>query len=199
MNSPIVRLTVLILFFGASGAGWAVSGGESNREEVHFTAYPEQLTGTFTGGFGEQSCHSCHFDYDLNPSGGKLKVLGIPDAVEAGQVYPIEVILVRENLGKAGFQLTARFVDGSQAGEFEIFEDARLTTTFSTPDSIDYIQHSEAGSEPVEKERNRWVINWKAPRVISDSIYFNIAANAANGDQSEFGDWIYVSELKTGF
>lgn len=199
MHSSVARLTALILAFGVSGAGWSLSGGVPNSEKVHLAAYPEQLTGTFTGGFGEQTCHSCHFDYDLNPAGGKLEVLGIPDKVEPGQTYPIEVILIREDLGKAGFQLTARFANGSQAGEFEIFEDARLTTTFSTPDSINYIQHSEAGSEPVEKGSNRWVINWKAPRVLSDSIYFNIAANAANGDQSEFGDWIYVMELSTGY
>ncbi len=49
----------------------------------------------------------------------------------------------------------------------------------------------------MEDGLNNWTVKWKAPEVISDSIYFNISANAANGDQSEFGDWIYVREFKT--
>jgi len=37
------------------------------------TAYPEHLDGPLTGGFGENSCHSCHFDYDINPEEGSFR------------------------------------------------------------------------------------------------------------------------------
>lgn len=63
------------------------------------------------------------------------------------------------------------------------------------PDSLQYIQHSPKGTEILTDNSARWIVRWKAPNSISDSIIFNITANAANGDESEFGDWIYVKEI----
>lgn len=160
----------------------------------HYDDYPEHLSGTFTGGFNEQTCHSCHFDYDLNNGEGRFLVSGIPNKILPDKTYEFELIIERENLGKAGFQLSSRVRDGSQAGVFEISENERLMFTEQVPDSLQYLQHSTSGTVPTETGKNRWVVKWHAPEFIEDSIYFNIAANAANGDQSEFGDWIYVKE-----
>lgn len=157
--------------------------------------YPEHLTGAFTGGFGEKTCHSCHFDYDLNWGEGSLSISGVPDNTEAGTWYVIEIEVERPGLGKAGFQLSSRFPNGSQAGHFEISDNERLMLTKHIPDSLQYVQHSEKGTAVTKKNASQWAVMWKAPSSIPESIIFNISANAANGDESEFGDWIYIQEL----
>lgn len=175
-------------------AGFFISLGEPadiTQKEV----YPEHLVGAFTGGFGEETCHSCHFDYDLNWKEGELRVQGIPESVEAGKSYEIELIITRADMGKSGFQMTSRFKNGRQAGSFYIKENERVMFTKQVPDSLEYLQHSVKGTEPVKEGKNIWAVIWKAPMSVGDSIYFNIASNAANGDQSEFGDWIYGKEF----
>lgn len=167
--------------------------------EPNSTAYPEHLTGAFTGGFGEETCRNCHFDYDLNPDGGELKVSGLESNFKPGDTVEITLEVSREELGKAGFQLSARFADGQQAGTFILDDNSRVMFTSSAPDSIQYVQHSAEGVEPIGNGMNKWAIQWKPPDQKPSPIIFNIAANAGNGDQSEFGDFIYAEEIKVNF
>lgn len=163
--------------------------------EILSKTYPEHLVGAFTGGFGEETCHSCHFDYDLNWDEGSLTVNGIPEKIEVGKQYEIEIQVEREGLGKAGFQMSARYPDGRQAGSFQVSGNQRIMFTKQVPDSLQFIQHSKIGTQLSDDNQNRWIILWQAPEFLADSIYFNIASNAANGDQSEFGDWIFKKEF----
>ncbi|MEX2572937.1 MAG: choice-of-anchor V domain-containing protein [Balneolaceae bacterium] len=177
-----------------NASGYPVEDRSPAAGTLHSAGYPEQLDGPYTGGYGEQTCHTCHFDYDLNKKAGSLEVEGLGETYSPGEQIRISVTVQREHLGKAGFQLTARFADGSQAGHFDT-PGERLAFTPATDDNIDYLQHSEAGTEPVSGNLARWTFKWTAPDTGAGSIIFNIAANAANGDQSEFGDWIYVKEI----
>lgn len=163
------------------------------RKEI---SYPEHLTGAFTGGFGEETCRSCHFDYDLNPEEGSLSITGIPKRISEKERIDIEITVERETLGAAGFQFSARYPDGSQAGSFDIAGNNRIMFSTSVPDSLEYVQHSASGTEPMEENSNSWKLIWKTPESISQPVIFNIAANSANGDQSEFGDFIYAREIK---
>ena len=157
---------------------------------------PEHLDGPFTGGFGELTCHSCHFDYDLNREEGSLTIAGINDTFKAGKNYKLTVTVESEHLEIGGFQMTARFEDGSQAGEF-LWDDNRLMLTPSISDKIQYLQHSDVGTSPTGERKVSWSFNWLAPDDKSKTVIFNIAANAGNYDDSAFGDWIYVKELAT--
>lgn len=159
-------------------------------------AYPEHLTGTFTGGFGEETCRSCHFDYDLNPDEGNLSVLGIPDQISGGEKVDITVVVKREELGRAGFQLSARYESGRQAGSFETGDNKRIIFSEAVPDTLQYVQHSRNGSTVGDDGKNSWTITWEAPGSLKEPVIFNVSANAANGDQSEFGDFIYAEEIK---
>jgi len=50
----------------------------------------------------------------------------------------------------------------------------------------------------VENEsRARWQIVWTAPDDTSGEVIFNLAANAANGDVSAFGDLIFTREAES--
>lgn len=195
MLSPIHKLILIPALI--LGAGFIWSAGESHDSYTGME-YPEHLAGPFTGGFGEETCHSCHFDYDVNWGEGSFSVSGIPETVQSKKTYEIEILIERDDLGKAGFQFSARFANGTQAGRFAISENNRLMFTKEVPDSLQYVQHAIEGTEPVKEGMNRWQVEWESPASITDSVYFNIAANAANGDQSEFGDWIYVKEFVAG-
>lgn len=156
-------------------------------------AYPEQLPGKYTGGFGEESCHSCHFDYSLNPEEGSLSIEGIPSSYDPGKTYTFTIEVSRKDLGKAGFQLTARYADSSQAGSFSE-ESNRIEFTNSTG-GVQYVQHSPEGTEPNESDTSTWSLKWAAPEQSKGNIIFNLATNAANGDASEFGDFIFTREI----
>lgn len=158
---------------------------------------PDHLDGPFTGGFGELTCHTCHFDYDLNMEGGNLTTEGIPDQYEAGELYNITIGIQSEQLEIGGFQLTARFLKtGEQAGSFSWTGDRlRLTPESSVGDSIQYIQHSMEGTSPTGNRTLEWSFTWIAPETAGEPVLFNIASNAGNYDDSSFGDRIYVKEF----
>lgn len=164
----------------------SVQGNSVNR-------YPEHLTGAFTGGFGEETCRSCHFDYPLNYKEGTLQVEGFPGSYERGQSYTIRIHVKRPDLAKAGFQLSARFSDGRQAGTLSPQSD-RTQFTETTPDSIQYLQHSAKGTELNGETSSEWQLKWIAPQKLG-IVYINLAANASNGDASEFGDYILTDSL----
>ncbi len=170
---------------------------EKNTANFHRTSFninPEHLDGPFTGGFGEETCHSCHFDYDLNQEGGSLNVKGLEEPYQPGSTYEVTVLVESEHLEIGGFQMTSRFEDGSQAGKFD-WESERLTFTPSIHDEVQYLQHSRDGTTPTAERKVSWIFTWEAPENRSDPVIFNIAANAGNNDDSAFGDWIYVKEL----
>jgi len=155
--------------------------------------YPDRVLPSVTGGFGELSCHSCHFDGDLNPKSGKVELLGLPNVIKSGYTYDIEVLLSHPQLVKAGFQLSSRLVDGSQHGYFTSQDNLTLVQS-SADGKIQYMNHSEKGSVGY-KEKAVWKFRWTAGDIVGD-VVFNLAANAANGDDSEFGDNIFLKEYR---
>lgn len=155
--------------------------------------FPEHLAGAFTGGFGEQTCHSCHFDYDLNMDEGVLKLIGLPEKIQPSAEYELTVEIGRPELGAAGFQLTSRFADGTQAGEFILNDEVSFTP--SVGNNIQYMQHAIRNIRP-DGDNKTWKFTWTAPSQVSSTIYFHLAGNAANGDESAFEDWILTREYR---
>jgi hypothetical protein len=188
----LIKITSLILFPFVIGIGMP----ESEKDIVPFDAdfNPEHLDGPFTGGFGELTCHSCHFDYDLNMYGGSLTVDGLPDNYQPGNSYNLTVTVESSHLENGGFQMTARFEDGSQAGSFN-WDGDHLMYTPKISEEVKYLQHTRQSTSPTEDREVSWNFVWTAPKSATGSIIFNIAANAGNNDDSSFGDWIYVDEL----
>lgn len=185
----ILKISSIILFPFIVGLSIQADKPEPSVSEPF--SYPEHIAGAYTGGFGEDSCHSCHFDYDLNPGDGSLEIIA-PDLYRPGEPHEIEINVQREDIGKAGFQMTARFENGSQAGRFELND--KLTETPGIDNELQYIQHG-IGEVTAEGGSKTWAVIWNAPEEKTGPVYLNIAVNAANGDDSEFGDWIYVDEL----
>lgn len=175
----------------------SATGFSPNRAAVFTEMEPKAVPGNYTGGFGELTCHNCHFSYDLNYEGGSLRVDGLSDTYLPGEEFGITVTVSSVDLEKGGFQMTARLENGDQAGWFAWADnDSTLMFTPMTGGDVEYIQHSETGTDADAEHEISWFFVWTAPYEPAGPVIFNIAANAANFDFSPFGDRIYVQEYK---
>ena len=157
-------------------------------------AYVEGPAAGHTGGFAEATCHECHFDQPINDPEGTLTLKGVPDTYTPGQSYGITITLKRPAIGRGGFQLAARFatgeLKGNQAGSLQAV-DARVQVAAAEDRDVHYAQHTSFGSNLTSTEIASWTIAWISPTT-GGSVAFHVAANAANDDASEFGDFIYT-------
>ena len=79
-------------------------------------AYLDGPPPAHAGGFGDDTCHACHFENDLDAPGGSLAISGLPDTLDPSQTYRVTVSLERADMRRAGFQLVARVNDGDGDG-----------------------------------------------------------------------------------
>lgn len=150
-----------------------------------------------SGGFGEPTCLNCHTGEPLNAYGGSVTVAGLPDGFEPGRSYPLTVILEAEGTVLAGFQMTARYADGTRAGAPAgqlVPVDGRATVTPGETGQP-YLHQTEAGSLPESEAGTSWALEWQAPAE-GGAVLFNVAANSANGDQSPLLDLVYAAEVR---
>ncbi len=127
---------------------------------------------------------------------GSLTLRGIPDTYTAGQSYQITITLTRPTMGRAGFQLAARLAGrertGHQAGTLQGVDARVQVTTVEDKDTdVQYAQHTVLGSDLSPRDTATWTIEWISPTT-GGGVAFHVAANAANDDASEFGDFIYT-------
>lgn len=152
-----------------------------------------------TGGFDEPTCHQCHFGESLNASGGSLELEGVPETYTPGERYRIVVRLEKDNMQRAGFQLASRFAEGEAAGEqagtLEPADSARAMVT--ARGNVQYVHHTADGTALSDEGRTKWTVKWTAPDDAEKPVAFHAAANAANDDASEFGDFVYTSEAQS--
>ena len=133
------------------------------------------------------TCYQCHWDNPLNDPGGRLSLAGVPDTYIPGERYPITVAIAHPELVKGGFQMSARFEDGKNAGAFRSPDP--LTASISDEEThVTYVQHTALGARKAERE-SRWEVEWTAPSQ-GGTVVFHVAANASNGDASPLGDFI---------
>jgi hypothetical protein len=151
-----------------------------------------------TGGFGEPTCHACHFEEAINDPAGSLNLRGIEDGrFVPGRRYRLTVELERPEMRLAGFQLAVRFASepraAEQAGSLTAIDSLASVIVWGDP-PVQYARHTASGSDNVKMGKAMWAVDWIAPVEAADLV-IHVAANAANDDASEFGDYIYVDSL----
>lgn len=156
--------------------------------------HPDGPPPAHTGGFGEPTCTDCHADFEVNEGPGGLVLTGFPERISPGAVYDLKVFLRHEGMARAGFQLSARTPDGAQAGRLAPVSDRTAT---ATEDGIEYAGHTEAGSFAAG-DSAAWTVRWTAPDSIAGDLVVHVTANAANGDDSPFEDWVYAGAWTLG-
>jgi hypothetical protein len=148
-----------------------------------------------TGGFGEPTCRECHDDNGMNDASGRLNLSGIPEMYTPGKDYNITVTVARPELARAGFQLAARFDQGSSAGMSAGVLRAGDNRTQLIEDAgkrVVYIEHTLAGSRVEPVGMAEWTFGWTAPET-GGSVIFHATGNASNDDRSPLGDFIYLT------
>jgi hypothetical protein len=130
-----------------------------------------------------------------------VEIEGLPARYQPAVRYRIMVTVRHPELAAAGFQLAARYErgpdTGKQAGSFTPTDDrAAVTKVDST--GISYVHHVRAGTVPTAPGMGRWVIVWTAPLAGSGPVAFHVAANAANDNDSELGDYIFTRSVSVG-
>lgn len=192
----------LAAVLASAGAAAVLSGdadaraaaGPGPESAPHLAAPPP----AHTGGFGEPTCLECHIGAPLNVPGGSLSLVGLGGAYEPGREYALTVSLVSEEMGAAGFQLSARFASGLEvgrpAGRLGAV-DTRVTVT-EGPDGVPYAHQTEVGSSVDDPERASWTLTWRAPA--AGAVAFHLAANSANGDNSPLSDLVYATAVTLG-
>ena len=152
-----------------------------------------------TGGFGEPTCHRCHFDAPPNDAIGGLTVQGLPMRYQPGDRYLLTVEITRPGATLTGFQLAIRHTEGqqagAQAGRLEA-AGAQVQVVSGAPrNAVQYAEHSEAGAHTARR-RSDWRVTWEAPRN-GGAVVLHVAGTAANGDDSPLGDFVYFREARS--
>jgi hypothetical protein len=156
-------------------------------------AYVDGPPPAHTGGFDEPTCHACHFENAINADGGALTI-DVPATYEPGRRYTLRIELRHAALKRGGFELATRFAAGRergrQAGTLDIAAEVGRVTPH---DDVAYAHHVRTGTEPAGAGVASWTVEWTAPTQPSADVAVHVAANAANDDNSEFGDHIYTA------
>lgn len=154
-----------------------------------------------TGGFGEPSCHQCHFDNPIGEPSGRLTLSSVPRIYVSGARYALKIALRRPGLSRGGFQIAARFaagpLAGAQAGRLAPADDRVQVVHDPARPAIDYAQHTAGGTRAPRAGELEWTVRWIAPDEARDPVVFHVAANAANDDASPLGDFIYAGEARS--
>ena len=180
-NILFVSVGLALLFVAGTGTVSAFSFGP-----------PEEKTGALNEGTCADA--NCHTGNDLNASGGSL-MLTIPETYQPNEVYEIIVNLARDGQSRWGFEMTALDGNGASAGSFEVSDAAN--TQLKDANSKQYIMHTAAGSAQGTNDENQWTLKWTAPDTDIGPITFYAAGNAANGDFTFTGDYIYTEQAES--
>jgi hypothetical protein len=174
-----------------ASAAFALSAGP------RASGYAEAAPAGFSGGFGESSCHACHFDAEPDSAPGRLTMAGVPDRYTPGERYPVTITLIRPGMKLGGFQLTTRSkADGSQAGSLALAAAEQERVRIDVQDGVQYANQRRKGTALASPDTAKWVLIWTAPPR-GGPVVFHVAANAANGDGTAEGDHVHTAAVES--
>jgi hypothetical protein len=124
--------------------------------------------------------------------------MGVPWAYQPGGTYQVMLTLTRPGAVIAGFELTTRFEDGGgQAGRLSHLPADEGRMAVDTSFEVEYIHHLRPGTTAISRDTARWSMLWTAPSEGTGAVLVHAAANAANDDDSQFGDYIYTTVARS--
>lgn len=177
-----------------AAAGAPVAGFHAGSLE---SSYRDGPPPGHTGGFGEPTCRACHFDESSAGGEGTLRVVGFPERFVSDSTYTVRVELTRDGMATAGFQLAIRRQSsgGPSAGVLTSAS-SRVQVIEGEEGRVQYAQQTLGGTDPGGDGVATWELRWRAPARCS-GVVLHVAGNAANGDNSEFGDHILTRRLRS--
>ncbi|MBI3895490.1 MAG: hypothetical protein HY313_06125 [Acidobacteria bacterium] len=149
-----------------------------------------------TGGFGEPTCAQagCHVGTAVNGVPGGSVTISAPSSYTSGATYPIHVIVTDPTARRWGFELSARTLNGQQAGMLIAGNDGN-SQLLSPINGIQYVGHTLQGSRGGVTGSVSFDFPWQAPDVSAGPIIFHAAGDGANNDFNTTGDHIYTTSI----
>ncbi|MBC8312378.1 MAG: hypothetical protein H8E72_08725 [Candidatus Marinimicrobia bacterium] len=155
--------------------------------------FPNNPPNAVTGAPGEGTCRNCHSTYTLNSGSGDVEILGIPDAVIAGETYQLQVKVSHPTLTRWGFEVAAKFSNNTQAGSLEVSDNTH--TISGVQNGITYIKQKSAGTYSGQTDVATWEMDWTAPGMITSDITFYAAGMTSNSGSGNSGDYVYATSF----
>jgi hypothetical protein len=138
-----------------------------------------------------RDCMSCHSSFPPNSGSGNLGLQGLPAAYEPGQPYLLTVSLDDEGQQRWGFEMTVLDASLLQAGVMTPVDPQFVQVSEGPGTQRDYAKQTNAGTFPGSPSAT-WEISWEAPPAGTGPVHFFVAGNAANGNGSTSGDFVYL-------
>lgn len=155
-------------------------------------SYPTGAPNDFGG--PDNYCTACHFDFDLDSGTGSVEITAQSTFMldeEITITVTVDNTTPPDPEPKQGFMISARDADDSavHVGLFDPGDSGlvQIGQNGTMEDNLKYITHTEAGSNETS-----WTFTWTAPSDSPpDAVTFYAAGNAANGNSTFTGDYIY--------
>lgn len=183
-NKPKIILLLAASFVAYMG----MVAGNSGSKKLSSSQSPEGYTGA-NGVY----CTSCHSTNALNTAGGAVAATGLPSgSYIAGRAYAFSMAIshAQADRKKWGFSIVAVNKAGQPVGTFS-------TTNPNAALSGAELSHADAVTTAEQASYTYTNLTWTAPAnptADDEVVTFYYAANAANGNFSTSGDFIYATQ-----
>ena len=196
-HRPMMAKLVLVALTSAFGIV-ALSGALSGNASID--AASSGPSASHTNAPGEDNCTACHTSFPVDSGAGSVAITGIPGNYLPNQ--QVSVTVTTSDPGPSasifGFQLTAVDRLGRPAGTFAVPQGfpqkMQIVQGFVGGQQRQYVEHTIDGlfTNGVFGS-NTWHFTWTAPAARVGKIDFYASGNAANGDGTNGGDYIYTT------
>ncbi|NPA85239.1 MAG: hypothetical protein GXO07_04445 [Crenarchaeota archaeon] len=127
------------------------------------------------------SCTMCH--QDAKPIAPQnIVISGLPQYYEPGKAYKLTIEIKDVNECTPAMVACGGFALQASAGEFKIIDPENTFIAQPAPGES-FVTHTKAGSM-----MKKWTVEWIAPQE-PQPVTLKVAALAANGDGTPFGDY----------
>lgn len=150
----------------------------------------------YTGAPGEQTCNTsgCHTGSALNSQGGTLEI-SAPGLTNweyvPGQQYTISVTVGQSGRSLFGLCFEALQSNGDNAGTLAAGAGSHILTKMVSGFNRKSVTHLLNGGASANS--HTFTFTWTAPATNIGNVTFYCAGNAANGNGSDSGDFIYTT------
>jgi hypothetical protein len=147
-----------------------------------------------TGAPGEQTCQvGCHNSFTVNSGNGELAITA-PASYAPGETLDLAVHIEDPGQMRWGFELTVLDSENQPVGALVVTDLTRTQLSLSDPSGRDYLKHTLMGTNQVDATAEAdWNFSWTAPAETAGPVTFYAAGNAANGNGTNQGDFIYTT------
>lgn len=134
------------------------------------------------------NCTQCHSG-TINSANASLTMNGVPAVYTPGATYTLTVSLSHSTAMRWGFEVVAQDPDGGQAGNFTVTDPVNTQRQLGTG-GVQYMMHTDVGTNAGTPNGNSWTMDWTAPAAGSGKVVFAGSGNASNYNFTTTGDKI---------